>query len=680
MRGDFGYFEEDSLGKPDTLKVAKRLYPFAKPYGRFFLLTITLVLALTLLDLAVPYVTKVAIDRYIVPRGMRPGGKNPVPSAPVSRRYRVDLKDPACRTIVRRYPEDFVVKGDTAEIPYGRLRTLDPRDLKTLRKKDLKGVATAAAILLILVAAGFAFNFFQIMVLEYIGQSIMHDLRMRLFRHIQGQKMAFFTKNPVGRLVTRVTNDVQNMHELFTSMIVVIFKDLFLLIGIAAMLLVIDWQLALISFSVLPFVIMASFAFAHQAREAFRVLRIKLAEINTYFSETVSGIAVIQLFRYARENARRFQALNHENYLAGMRQIRIFALFMPVIELLGAVAIAVIIYYGGGAAVSGRLTLGSLVAFLSYMRMFFNPIRDVAEKYNVMQNAMASAERLFLILDARDTLETDPLSPPLFNFAPFCIRQIVFNNVSFGYGKGERVLEGISFSVGSGESLAIVGPTGSGKTSLVSLIPRFYDPVSGEILINGMDSRKWPPSLLRSKMALVTQDPFLFSGTLDDNIFRGTGIDKADERIRILEQSGCLSLVHRLEKGLQTVLSEGGKSLSSGERQLISIARAFARRPDLVILDEATSYVDSRTESLIQEALFTLMAQKTCILIAHRLSTARRARRILLLNHGRIVEYGTHEALLEKKGFYFQLYCLQDQTSPGFPEKQGSWGPREKSP
>jgi ATP-binding cassette subfamily B protein len=367
VRSEFGYFEEDQLGKPYNIDMLKRLYPYAKPYKALFSVSVILVFFMTLLDLALPYVTKIAIDRFIVP-GMSASQKRPPGGKEDKIRfYKADLHDPEIRKVVLKYPEKFFVDNHTAAIPYDQLSLLKPEDLSILRKRDVFGLGVSAIVLLGIAAASFALNFFQVQVMESAGQQMMHDLRMTLFAQIQRQKVPFFTQNPVGRLVTRVTNDVQNMHELFTSVVVVVFKDLFLLFGIAVVLVVINWKLAIISFTVLPFVAFASFKFSNLARDAFRILRVKLAEINTHFAETISGIRVIQAFLHERENCRRFERLNHENYIAGMLQIKIFAVFMPIIELLAACAVGMIVYYGGGAALSGRISLGALVAFLSYM-------------------------------------------------------------------------------------------------------------------------------------------------------------------------------------------------------------------------------------------------------------------------------------------------------------------------
>ncbi len=655
MRFDYGHFEEKKLGKPYDLRLLRRLFPFAMPYGRIFAAAIALVVLITLLDLALPYVTKIAIDRYIVPPV---SGRTGQGAGDKTRSYVVDTTRPEAARVVERYPHLFTVDGNRAQIRFESLSRLDRRDLKALRSRDFSGIWMAAGVLLAMVVANFVLNFLQVMVLEYGGQRILHDLRMALFEHIQQLSVSFFNRNPVGRLVTRITNDVQNMHELFTSVIVFVFKDLFLLVGIAAVLLGIDVRLALITFTVLPFVIAASFRFSALARDAFRVLRIKLAEINTRFSETIGGIAVIQLFGQQAVNFSRFQRLNHENYTAGMQQIRIFAVFMPVIEVLGAGAVALVIYSGGRGVLAETLTLGSLVAFISYMRMFFRPIRDIAEKYNVMQNAMASAERIFQLLDTDERLPaaaTDSASAR----NGFRIGRIEADRVGFSYVRGEPVLSEVSFSVDPGQTLAVVGPTGSGKTSMMHLIARFYDPSRGTIRIDGRDLREIPPHRFRDRLALVPQEPFLFSATIRENITLGRPGVEQGRLEQIVEAAQCSRMVNALPEGLDTVLTEGGGSISSGERQLVSIARAFARDPDLILLDEATSYIDSETEQRVQAALANLMRGRTAIVIAHRLSTAKTADRILVLHRGRIIESGSHTELMHRQGFYYGLQQVQ---------------------
>ncbi len=664
MRFDYGY-EEEKLGRNYDLNLLKRLYAFGKPYKFLFFWSVILVLSITLLDLSLPYITKIAIDRYIVPRAapheniLKPDGKK-------TGYYRASLSDPAVRKLISERGIVFKEENSFAFIPLDEIRKMDKGDIYILRKNDFKGVGITASILLLLVIAGFCLNFFETIVMEYAGQRIMHDLRMRLFNHIQALPVSFFTKNPTGRLVTRVTSDIQNMHEFFTSVIAFLFKDVFLLAGILVVLISIDWKLTLASFTVIPFVILASFRFSGRARDAFRTLRVKIAEINSKIAETIGGIKVIQLSGKENENYDRFEKLNHENYIAGMEQIRVLAVFMPLIELLGSAAVALVIFYGGISVIDEKVTLGALVAFISYMKMFFRPIRDIADKYNILQNAMSSAERIFIILDTRDTNDTKDTKDTkdgesessilLTDRLKFdTIKSVEFRNVSFGYVPGEEVLSDISFEMKAGEKIAIVGPTGTGKTTLLNLLTRFYEPSSGQILINGTGIKEITPSFLRSKMAIVMQDSFLFSGTVRENIARGKSGITDTEIDRIMDLSNCREIIDRLPLGLDTVLSEGGKSISSGERQLISIARAFARDPEIIMLDEATSYVDSETERQIETALNNLMEGRTSIIIAHRLMTAHRADRVIVLNKGKLIESGTHEELMRLKGFYYRL-------------------------
>ncbi len=662
MQPDYGYFEETKLGKPYDVKLLRRLYPFTRPYRISLYASIGLVLLITVLELALPYVTKIAIDQYIVPHNdqQRSLGRGS-PDAAEKRVFQVDLSIPANQQLVEKYRSLFTIEGGWAAIPHAVASQLNQSDLRILRKDHLAGLSATAAIFVVLVVFNFILSFFQKMIMEYTGHMLMHDLRMKLFVHIQDLAVAFFTRNPVGRLVTRVTNDVQNMHELFTSVISMVFKDLFLLVGIAAVMLAINWKLALVSFTVLPLVIYASLSFARRARDIFRVLRIKVAEINTRFAETIGGIRVIQLFCQEIRNYRKFQKLNHDNYLAGMRQIHVLAVFMPLIEILGVVAVALVIFYGGVGVLNSTISLGALVAFISYIRMFFRPIRDLAEKYNVLQNAMASAERIFLILDSDDRLPDRPQLPASGRSTDLKdIRKVQFENVYFEYIDGEAVLQNISFTINAGQTVAVVGPTGAGKTSLVNLLPRFYDPKSGRVLINDQDIKILDASSFRSKLALVMQDPFLFSGTIRENIFQADQMPAPARADAIIDAANCRTLIDRLPRGLDTVLTEGGASISSGERQLISIARAFARDPQLILFDEATSYIDSATELAIQQALGKLMQDRTALVVAHRLSTVRNADRIIVLNRGRIIESGNHAELMHRKGFYFKLHQLQN--------------------
>ena len=674
MRFDYGYSEEDHLGKPYDLALLKRLGPFLRPYRRLLAGSVALVVAITLLELALPYFTKVAIDRYIIPVQETPGSA--APHARQSQRYiTVDDGDEAVRRIIQRYPLLFQNGNGRLRISLADYNRIAPEDRMVLRHRDLSGLSLVVLFYLMVVVADFGFNFAQRMLMEYAGHRVMHDVRVHLYGHIQEQAMAFFTRQPVARLVTRMTNDVQNMHELFTTFIALVFKDFFLLAGIAAVLLTLDWRLAMAGFSVLPLVAWATRRFSRRARGVFRALRVKVAEINTRMSETIDGIKTIQSFGREQANYDHFAALNAENYRLGMREIHIFAVFMPMIEVLGIVATAALIFYGGLHVMGRTISLGALVAALTYMRMFFRPLRDLAENYNVLQNAMASAERIFGLLDKDERLPRLAQPPDLNNIPRASEGLLELERVSFSYAPGEKVLTDVSFDVREGEILALVGPTGAGKTSLLNLILRLYDPDSGEIRLDGLPLRQWDTGHLRSLMALVPQEPVLFSGTLRQNIFsngNSAGPEEGqDYAERIVKAANCQDLISRLPQGLDTPLVKGGSGLSSGERQLVAIARALARNPRIILLDEATSYIDSQTEAAIHHALQNLMQGRTCIIVAHRLSTARAAHKIVVIQNGQVAEHGSHHQLMAAGGFYWRLNRQGDGTAAPMGKSQG---------
>ncbi|MGD9730991.1 MAG: ABC transporter ATP-binding protein [Desulfamplus sp.] len=601
MKGGLsGYQEqEEELKKQRDIKLLKRFIPLIKQNRKIIGISIALMVMLSLAELTIPFITKTAVDEYILP-GMA---------------------------------------ADLAQAD---------------REQYLFYSAVSGVVLFILSIFLFILNFFQTLVMEYAGQRMMHDLRMQIFDRIQNLPVSYFSKNTVGRLSTRVTNDVQNMQEMFTSIMTFVIKDAFLLISILIILMLMDFYLSLIMFFIIPVVIISTWLFSEKSRKIYRILRANTAEINSMFSECIGGIKVIQIFTQQKKVAADFKVLNHQNYVAGIEQMKVFGIFMPIVDLLSSIALAAVIFYGGGRVVSDTLTLGTLVAFISYTKTFFRPVRDLSEKHNILQNALASGERIVQILDTdkeqeggKESIET--------------IESIEFKNVSFKYESGadSDVIQNVSFRVNKGESLAILGPTGSGKTSLMNLIVRFYQHGSGQIFINKKPIESYSTHSIRSKVAIVTQDPYLFSGTIRENITPPDILLTEHKLNEILELSYLNSVVDHLQNGLNTLISQGGSSLSSGERQLISIARAFAHQPDLIIFDEATSYVDTESEEKIRVATAKLRENRTSITIAHRLRTAMTADNIIVLKDGRIIESGNHDTLINLKGFYFKLHTVK---------------------
>ncbi len=649
MQIDYGYVEEDYRGKPYDRRLLKRLLPLLRPYRRALIGSIALVGVLTLLGLALPYFSKIAIDRYIVP-------SQGAQQSSGAHTLAVNLADPAVRSVVDRHPQLFRISDGQAIIALNELNQLPKSELRQLRHRDIAGLGWVALIFLALVGVDFWLTFLQRVIMERVGHMMMHDIRMRLFDHIQQQSIAFFSRQPVARLVTRMTNDVQNMHELFTTFVSVVFKDLFLLLGIAIVLLVLDYRLALAAFAVLPLVVVAAVGFSVRARDIFRALRVKVAQINGRMAETIEGIKSIQTFVQEKKNYERFERLNAENYRLGMQEIHVFAFFMPMIEALGIIAVGIVIFYGGFQVMGGRISLGVLVVGLSYVRMFFRPMRELAENYNILQNAMSSAERIFGLLDIDNRLPQSIKAPKGASIQTSELRTLEVDDVSFAYVPGEWILRHVSFKVDRGQTLALVGPTGAGKTSLLNLIQRFYDPAAGQVRFNGKDLRAWDIGQLRSMIALVTQEPVLFSTTVRRNIFPDPDAVDDETAARIVAAANCEALVKRLPQGLDTPLEKGGAGLSSGERQLITIARALARDARLILLDEATSYIDSQTEHAVHQALRNLTAGRTTIIVAHRLSTARMADRIVVLHQSSVAEIGTHDQLMRRKGLYWQLH------------------------
>jgi len=520
---------------------------------------------------------------------------------------------------------------------------------------DRAGLALLTGLYFLTLLAAAGARSAQIITLSYLSQRVMFDLRMQLFARLQTLSPAFYDRNPLGRVMSRLTSDIDALNEMLTYGLIGILADVVTLVGIVVILLTLHLPLAVLTLVVLPLLIGTFLVFRSPMRAVYRDIRVKLARVNANLQENLSGMRVVQLLCREPLNFEHFRRINGEHMEAQLRSIWYQALFRPVIGVITAIGIALILWWGGGWALEGTLTVGTLAAFLTYVQRFFQPIENFSDQYTLMQSAMAAAERVFHLLDQRSDVREipDPVPKPCFEHA------VEFRHVSFAYARGDQVLHDVSFTLRKGERIALVGPTGAGKTSIVSLLCRFYEPQQGQILLDGVDIRQLSLADLRGKIALVLQDPFLFSASLEHNLTLGNAAVTRDALLQATQVLGTDRFITALPQGLETAVFERGANLSVGEKQLLSLTRALAHNPEILILDEATSSVDGETEALIQQGIKQLLAHRTALVIAHRLSTICEMDRILVLDHGRLIEEGTHAQLLATDGLYAKLHSLQ---------------------
>ena len=601
MAGPFDSAADDELDSKAAIydrRLASRLLGFLKPYRKEMAWSVLLLAAISLLEIAGPYLTKVAIDTYVKPA---PG--HAVVSVADSRR----------------------------------------------------GLGLLSLAFVAVLAAAFGLRYFQTYMMSMVGQRAMRDLRLTIFRHLTTLTPAYYDTRPVGQILTRVTQDVAVLNELFAQGVVAILGDLFILFGIVGAMLWLDWKLALVTLTTVPLLAVATAIFRAKVRVSYRRVRSRLARLNGFLQEHLQGLDVLKLFNAEHKETKAFDRANEAHYRAHVQNIFYYAVFFPTVEVIGALAIALILWYGGGGILAGAVTFGVVVAFIQYAERFYQPVRDLSEKYNMIQAAMVASERIFELLDTRPAVP-EPAAPASMGRLR---GEVEFDHVSFAYAQDEWVLHDVSFRVSPGEKVAIVGATGAGKTTIANLLCRFYEFQRGAIRVDGTDIRDLAGGTLRRQIGLVLQDVFLFSGSVRDNISFGDRERRGDEVDRALAEVGGARLAARLPKGLDEEVGERGAFLSMGERQILAFARALHYDPSILILDEATSSVDVETERTIQEALHRLLQGRTSLVIAHRLSTILDADRILVLHKGELREQGTHPELLAKGGIYARLYELQ---------------------
>jgi ATP-binding cassette subfamily B protein len=622
--------EEEVLGKAYDGRLMRRLLTYLRPYKWHVVVALAAIILKSGLDVLGPFLTKIAIDKYLA-----------------------------------KSPDSHSWIGDR------------------LSSAPLTGIAQIGGLYVGILVFTFTLEFIQTYLMQWTGQKVMFDLRRQIFRHLQHMHVGFFDKNPVGRLVTRVTTDVDALNEMFTAGVVSIFEDVFVLAGIIAIMMKMNWKLALITFAVLPLIVYATKIFRDKVRDSYRRIRTAIARINSYLQEAVSGMLVLQLFNREKRAFNKFSDINASHMEAFKDAIMAYSVYYPVVEILSAIAIASIIWFGGNDVIRGVATIGVLVAFMQYAQRFFRPIQDLSEKYNILQSAMAAGERVFKLLDTKIEVTSPAVAK-----RPQGPGRIEFDHVWFAYNASgatgvlarpeavraarragtpvaplenepDWVLRDVSFALEPGETIAVVGHTGAGKTTLISLLMRFYDVQRGAIRIDGVDIKEMNLDDLRGRFGVVLQDPFLFSGTVAGNIRLGTArIQDADVE-QAAEDVNLADFIRTLPGGFKEEVRERGSTLSTGQKQLISFARALAHNPKILILDEATSSVDTETEFRVRDALNRMVEGRTALIIAHRLSTIQRADKIIVMHKGQVREMGSHQQLLAQRGIYWKLYQLQ---------------------
>ena len=596
--------EEEVLAKAYDSRLMRRLLRYLWPYRSLIAGALVFLILNSILQVAGPLLTKIAIDRYLAPNQSR------------------------------------------IATPIDRFLSADP----------VTGLTQVALLYMGALFGIFLFEFAQMYIMQYIGQRAMFDLRRELMTHLQNLDVAFYDRNPVGRLVTRVTTDVDVLNELFASGLVTILGDLLTLAFVVFTMFKLSPALTGIVLAVLPLVILATILFRRAVAHSYRRIRVAIARINAYLQEHIVGITVLHLFNREKKSCEEFDEINRQHMVAFKDTIVAYGWFYPVVEFLSALALAAILSYGGWRVERGGITIGVVVAFLQYATRFFRPIQDLSEKYNILQSAMASSERVFKLLDSNVEIAAPAGGRQRLSDST---SRIEFDHVWFAYKDEDWVLKGVSFRIDPGETVAVVGHTGAGKTTLISLLLRFYDIQKGSIRVGGVDIRQVDPLDLRRRFGVVLQDPYLFTGSIEDNIRLGTDSITREEIVAAAEQVNLMDFIQSLPDGFTQPIRERGSSLSTGQKQLISFARALAHNPRFLILDEATSSVDTETELRVRDALANMVEGRTSIVIAHRLSTIQRADRILVMHKGQLRESGAHQELLALRGIYWKLYQLQ---------------------